>query len=58
LYWIIKCFQSATEEQVTKFTGFLLVAEPSENSKRTAGTPINLGTLQLMPGIINGLTTT
>jgi hypothetical protein len=39
-----------TEEQITKFTGFLLVSESGENSKRAAGIPVNLGTFQLMPG--------
>ena len=35
-------FQSVTEEQVTKFTGFLLVAEAGDHSKRAPGMPVDL----------------
>jgi len=42
--------RSTVEDQITKFTNFLLVSESAENSKRAAGIPPNVGTFQLMPG--------
>lgn len=42
-------FQGTRDEQVAKFQGFLLVAEPSLGNKAIQS-PTSLGTFQLMPG--------
>ena len=43
-------FKSSQEEQITKFTNFLLVSESADNSKKASGIPPTVGTFQLMPG--------